>query len=167
MLRQIATGSLVLTAAMMLVTAYAEDAATTEEKKEFAEKCPVSGQKAREDQSTAYKEGKVYFCCKNCKAAFAKDVKKDALSTKHTVNANAQLVSTGQYEQKKCPFSGGPMKTESEIAGVTVKFCCGKCKKKADESDDKGLALVFDNAPFKKGFVKKKDDKDGEKKDDN
>ena len=49
------------------------------------------------------------------------------------------------------------MKTVSKIGGVEVKFCCGKCKKKADEAkDDAQLALVFGEGPFKKGFAKKK-----------
>lgn len=165
MLRQFAAGSFLLTAVMMLATAYADDAATPEDgkKKEFSQKCPVSGAKAKEDQTAEYKKGKVYFCCKNCKAAFTKGIKKDSLSAKHAVNANAQLVSTGQYIQTKCPFTGGPMKTESEIAGVKVKFCCGNCKKKADTSDDAGLAKVFSDVGFKKGFEKKKEKKDEDK----
>lgn len=152
MLRQFATGSLVLAAAMLLVTAHADDAATEDgKKKEFAAKCPVSGAKAKEDQTAAYKEGKVFFCCKNCKAAFEKS------SEEHAVKANAQLVATGQYVQKGCPISGGPMKTESKIADMNVKFCCGKCKKKADSAEgDDQLALIFGEDAFKKGFAKKK-----------
>lgn len=156
MLRQFTTASLVLCAAMLLVTANADDAASEEgKKKEFAAKCPVSGAKAKEDKSTAYKKAKVFFCCGKCKAAFEKDPKK------HATKANAQLVATGQFEQKKCPFSGGPMKTKSKIAGVEVKFCCGKCKKAADEAEgDEQLALIFGEKAFEKGFAKKKKDKD-------
>lgn len=158
MLRQFATGTFLLTAAMMLATAYADDSGKKEDgKQKFAAKCPVSGAKAKEDQTAEYKEGQVYFCCKNCKAAFEKD------SKKHAVKANAQLVATKQYIQTKCPFTGGPMKTESEIAGVKVKFCCGNCKKKADTSDDAGLASVFNDDAFKKGFEKKKEKKDDDK----
>ena len=157
MLRQIAAGSLMLTAAVMLFTVQADRVTAKEEakKKEFAQKCPVSNRKAVEDQSTAYKGGKVYFCCKNCKAAFEKGVKNESLSETHTERANAQLVSTGQYVQKKCPLSGGPLKTKTTVADVEVKFCCGNCKKKVDGADNP-LALVFSDAAFKKGFAQKK-----------
>ena len=158
MLRQFAAGTFLLTAAMMLATASAEDSEKKEDgKKKFAAKCPVSGAKAKEDQTTAYKEGKVYFCCKNCKAAFEKD------STKHALKANAQLVATKQYVQTKCPLTGGPMKTKFEIAGAKLKFCCGNCRKKADKSDDGGLALVFSEDAFKKAFEKKKEKKEEDK----
>ena len=163
MLRQIAAGSLLLTAAMMLFTVLAEDSAAKEEgkKKEFSQKCPVANKKAKEGQSTAYKGGNVYFCCGGCKAKFAKGVKEENLNPLHAQRANAQLVSTGQYEQKKCPFTGGPLKKASKIAGVEVKFCCGNCKKKADGNSDQ-LALVFNEKAFKKAFAKK-----GKKGDDN
>ncbi|MFN5906304.1 MAG: hypothetical protein ACK5A3_09650, partial [Planctomyces sp.] len=41
--------------------------------KEFKATCPVSGKDAVRDQSVAYKEKKVYFCCGNCKAAYEKE----------------------------------------------------------------------------------------------
>ena len=151
MVRRIAIGTMLL-AATFMVTATADDAAGGEEK--FSAKCPISGQAAKEDQNAEYKEGKVYFCCKNCKAAFAKD------SKKHAVKSNAQLVATGQYVQKKCPFSGGPLKSEAtKIGGVGVKFCCNNCKGKAEKVDgDDQLALAFSEKAFKKAFEKKKDD---------
>ena len=158
MLRRLIAGSLVLTAAMMFLTAQADDSAAKKdgEKKGFSAKCPISGKKAKEDQTAAYKDGKVYFCCGNCKAAFEKD------STKHTLKANAQLVSTGQYEQKKCPLSGGPLKTKSKVAGVKVRFCCKNCKKKVDNAEgDAQLTLVFSDGAFKKGFAKKTEKKKG------
>ena len=143
MLRRLATAIAVMTAAMMFVSANADDAAKKKEKSEL--KCPVSGAKAKKAQSAKFMDGEVYFCCKNCKAAFEKD------SSKHANKARAQLVQTKQYEQKKCPFSGGPMKTESKIAGVMVKFCCNNCKKKADEAQgDDQIALAFAEAAFKK-----------------
>jgi YHS domain-containing protein len=157
MFNRFAATTALLAAAFLTVSVTADDTAPKEAKKKVEIKCPVSGAKVNKEQSASYKDGEVYFCCKNCKAAFAKD------STKHAVKANAQLVQTEQYEQKKCPFSGGPMKTESEIAGVTVKFCCGKCKKAADgaEGDDQ-LAMIFGDEAFKKGYVKKKKSDDNE-----
>jgi hypothetical protein len=145
---------------MMLVTAQADDSASTEAKeKKFEAKCPVSGAKAKEDQTAAYKEAKVYFCCGKCKAAFEKD------SKQHAVKANAQLVSTGQYVQKKCPLTGGPMKKKLKVAGVDIQVCCGNCKKKALEAEDAdALAMIFGEKSFKKGFAKKKAKKAADKK---
>ncbi|MCH2210713.1 MAG: hypothetical protein MK110_05390 [Fuerstiella sp.] len=146
MLRQFAAGSLVFAMAIMFAATQADAA-----DKKFSAKCPISGGKAKESQAADFKGGKVYFCCGKCKAAFEKD------SSKHTAKAHAQLVATGQYEQKKCPLSGGPLKTTSTVGGVEVKFCCGNCKKKVDEAEgaDK-FALVFSDRAFKKGFVKTK-----------
>ncbi|MCH2202575.1 MAG: hypothetical protein MK102_11440 [Fuerstiella sp.] len=147
MLRQFAVGSLVFAVAMMFAATQAEDAAS----KKFSAKCPISGGKAKEAQSADFKGGKVYFCCGKCKAAFEKD------STKHTAKAHAQLVATGQYEQKKCPLTGGPMKTTTTVGGLEVKLCCGGCKKKVEKAEGADqLALVFSDSAFKKAFVKKK-----------
>ena len=104
---------MVLIAAMMLVTAQVSDATAAETKgKKFEAKCPVSGAKAKQDQTAEYKEAKVYFCCGNCKKAFEKD------SKKHVVKANAQLVSTGQYVQTNCPLTGGPMKKKLKVSSL-------------------------------------------------
>ncbi len=150
MTQRFASAAALLAASMVFVSFAAERAAAADDQPEL--KCPVSGQKAKSDQKTKFMEGEVCFCCGKCRAAFEKD------SSKFANKARAQLVASGQYEQKKCPFSGGPMKTSSKIAGVTVKFCCNNCKKKADaaEGDDQ-VALVFGEAAFKKGFAKKKD----------
>lgn len=159
MLRRFAAGTMVLLAAMVLVTAQAGDATAAETKeKKFEAKCPVSGAKAKQDQAADYKEAKVYFCCGNCKKAFEKDAQK------HAVKANAQLVSTGQYVQTNCPLTGGPMKKKLKVAGVDIQVCCGGCKKKASEAEDTaGLAMIFGEKSFKKGFKKKKaaDKKEG------
>ncbi len=115
-------------------------------------KCPVSGKKVNPKCTTDYKGGKVCFCCGNCLKAFKKD------SSKFAAKANHQLVVTGQAKQTKCPFSGGKMKdgTEVKVKGVAVKFCCKKCKGKAESSEDK-IAAVFNDKSFGKGFeVKKK-----------
>jgi len=162
MLRRFAAGTMVLIAAMMLVTAQADDSASPDtQAMKFEAKCPVSGTKAKEDQTAEYKDAKVYFCCGKCKAAFEKD------SKKHALKANAQLVSTGQYVQKKCPFTGGPMKLKLKVAGVDIQVCCDKCKKKASEANEAdALAMIFGEDSFKKGFEKKKEKKAADKKED-
>ena len=160
MLNRFATALSVLAIMVLFVNVQADDAPSKDAKKKAEIKCPMSGGKVDMEKAAAYKEGKVYFCCKSCMAAFKKD------PTKHAVKANAQLVQTKQYEQTKCPMSGGPLKTESKIAGLTVKFCCKNCKKAADDAKgDDQLALIFSDKAFEKGFAKKKtDDKDGETK---
>jgi len=104
--------------------------------KEFKATCPVSGKDAVRDQSVAYKEKKVYFCCGNCKAAYEKE------PTKFTNKANWQLAQTRQYVQTKCPLSGGAINKEqtTEIGGVKVSFCCGDCKGKAAAATGDGQA---------------------------
>ncbi len=155
MLNRFAAISALVVAALMTVSVTADDAAPKDAKKKVEIKCPVSGAKVNKTQTASYKEGEILFCCKNCKAAFIEN------PTKHAVKANAQLVQTEQYEQKKCPLSGGPLKTESKIAHVTVKFCCGKCKKAADDAEgDDQLAMVFGEKAFKKAYVKKKKKED-------
>ena len=117
--------------------------------KEFKATCPVSGKDAVRDQSVAYKEKKVYFCCGNCKAAYEKE------PTKFTNKANWQLAQTRQYVQTKCPLSGGAIKKEqtTEIGGVKVSFCCGDCKgKAAAATGDDQVALAFSDEAFAKAF---------------
>ena len=110
-------------------------------------KCPVSGKKANPKCTTSYKGGKVCFCCGNCLKAFKKD------TAKFSAKANMQLVATGQAKQKACPFSGGKVKdgTEVKVDGVTVKFCCKRCKGKAENAKDK-VATLFSDKAFGKGF---------------
>ncbi len=83
--------------------------------------------KANPAKFSEYKSAKVFFCCDNCKGKF------DADPAKFEVAANHQLAETAQYEQQKCPLSGGPIDpTKSiEIDGVKVSFCCEKCQGKA------------------------------------
>ena len=104
-------------------------------------------------QSVDYKEGKIYFCCKHCAKKFA-----DAPEN-FTTQANQQLVVTGQYVQTGCPISGGDVDDDesSEVGGVTVKFCCDKCKGKIDgaASDEAKAELVFSKKRFDKAFSKK------------
>ncbi len=110
---------------------------------------------AKSENSVDYKGGKVYFCCGHCKENFAKNTKKFA------AQANAQLVSTKQAKQTKCPLMGKPCKdnVSCKVAGVDVKFCCPGCVKKVAKLEGKEqVNLVFGEKAFAKGFevVKKK-----------
>lgn len=114
-------------------------------------KCPVSGKAVNAEKFSDYNGGKVYFCCDVCKGKFDKD------SAAFTAKANHQLVCSGQYAQKACPFTGGKVKdgTEVDVAGVKVGFCCMNCKGKAAKATgDDQVKLVFGDA-FAKGFAKK------------
>ena len=119
-------------------------------------KCVVSGGKINPEATADYKKGHVYFCCMNCPKAFAKDTKKFA------TKANHQLVATKQYEQKKCPLSGGKLNADTAIKVGTTKvaFCCENCQGKvAKAKDAEQLDLVFSDKAFKKAFqLVKKDD---------
>lgn len=112
--------------------------------------CPVSGKKVVAESATPYKEGQVYFCCKNCPNAFKKD------TAKFAAKANAQLVATGQYKQVKCPLTGkdcNPSITV-KIAGVDAHFCCNGCKGKASKAEGaEQISLVFNDKAFAKGFA--------------
>lgn len=113
-------------------------------------KCVVADKDANPSQSADYKKGKVYFCCGGCAGKFAKSPDKFAAS------ANHQLVSTKQYEQKGCPFSGGDVDPDvfTTVAGTKVGFCCGGCKSKVEsvKDDKKAMKLVFSDKAFAKGF---------------
>lgn len=117
-------------------------------------KCVVAPRAAKADNSVDYKEGKVFFCCANCPKKFT------ASPEKFTEKANMQLVATGQYEQKKCPLSGGKLNPETtvKVGDAEVTFCCNNCKGKVEAADDKEkLTLVFSEKAFEKaGFVPKK-----------
>lgn len=105
------------------------------------------------EHAVDYRDGKVFFCCKGCPKKFAKD------TSKFATQANHQLVTTGQYIQKACPFSGSEIDEEqsSEVGGVEVKYCCGNCKSKVESApDDEAKAnLVFSEKAFENGFSKK------------
>lgn len=112
---------------------------------------------AKAEKSVDYKGGKVYFCCDNCPKAFSKD------TAKFASKANAQLVSTKQAKQEKCPLSGGATKADktAKVAGVEVAFCCENCQGKvAKASEAEALELVFSDKAFEKGFkVEKSEEK--------
>ncbi len=105
-----------------------------------------------EKQSVDYNEGKVFFCCGGCAKKFAAEPEKFAAS------ANQQLVATGQFVQTGCPISGGDVDDDesSVVGGVTVKFCCDKCKSKVDSAatEEAKAELVFGKKRFAKAFSK-------------
>jgi YHS domain-containing protein len=110
---------------------------------------PKAGAKA--GQSVEYKDSKVFFCCGNCLKKFSGSPKKFATS------ANQQLVATKQFEQKKCPLTGGKLNLDTAISVGTVKvaFCCNNCKGKISKAKD-ATDLVFNDKAFAKGFAKVK-----------
>jgi len=119
--------------------------------------CAVAGKeiKIADAKTVSYKDANVYVCCDACKAKMEKD------STAFATKANHQLVVTKQFRQAKCPLSGGAIDKEqkTKVSGVMVKFCCDKCKTKAEAAKgDEQVAMIFGTEAFDKGFkaVKKK-----------
>ncbi|NQT37369.1 MAG: hypothetical protein HQ581_07775 [Planctomycetes bacterium] len=111
--------------------------------------CPVGGKAINMEVSADYNGGKVYFCCGGCIKPFQKD------TAKFAAKANHQLVCTGQAAQTGCPISGKAVKPDAatEVAGVSVGFCCGGCSGKVAKADPQGqLELVFGEKAFAKGF---------------
>lgn len=127
-------------------------------------KCVINGKKAATAKSfVEYKKGKIYFCCDQCAESFAEDAKLKE-KAKFAVKANHQLVLTGQFKQKGCPFSGGPIDENlvTKVGGTKVGFCCEGCQKKVtdlEKLEDK-VNLVFSQAAFKKGFELKQPEVD-------
>ncbi|MEM9589354.1 MAG: hypothetical protein AAGA03_18885 [Planctomycetota bacterium] len=112
-------------------------------------KCVVAPKAAKLTQSADYKDAKVYFCCGNCEAKFKKD------SSKFATKANHQLVTTKQYKQTACPFSGGDVNPETmiKVSGTEVGFCCNNCKGRAEKAKGKEqMEMIFADKAFKKGF---------------
>jgi YHS domain-containing protein len=100
-------------------------------------KCPVSGKPVNMEKFVEFEGGKVYFCCGGCPGAFEKDSAKFAAKARH------QMVLTGQLKQIHCPISHHDSNPDENVVvgGVTVTFCCEKCKGKvagmgADEQVD-------------------------------
>lgn len=121
-------------------------------------KCIVAPRPIDATKSAEYKDGKVFFCCNGCAGKFTADNKKFSSA------ANQQLVATKQYEQHKCPISGGDLTdgTELKVAETEVKFCCNGCKGKvADAEEKEQVELVFGEKAFEKaGFAKIKAEKE-------
>ncbi len=135
-----------LVAMVAFATSYAADTVSLE-----GVKCLVNPKAAaKAEQSAEWKEGKVYFCCGNCKGKFEKMSKED--KDKMAAQSNAQLVATKQYEQKTCPISGSKLNADTaiDVAGVKVSFCCNNCKGKAEKmKDDEKVTELFGEKAFK------------------
>lgn len=121
--------------------------------------CPVAGKeiKIADAKVVEYRKAKVYVCCDGCKGKMEKD------STAFAAKANQQLVTTRQFRQTKCPMSGGKIDKDQKVkvGGTMVKFCCDKCKGKAEGAKGADqLAMVFGDEAFEKAFVaaKKKEE---------
>ena len=114
-------------------------------------KCIIAGSKdAKEEKAAEWKEGKVFFCCDNCKGKFEKMSKED--KDKMAAKSNAQLVATKQYAQAVCPFSGGELNesTKIKVGGAEVAFCCNNCKGKAEKMEGADqLEALFGEKAFK------------------
>jgi YHS domain-containing protein len=92
----------------------------------------------------------------------------EADSAKFATKANHQLVQTRQFVQTKCPLSGGDINKEqfARVSGVKVSFCCDKCKGSIESATkDDQIAKIFADEVFTKAFEarKKKADGSGEK----
>jgi YHS domain-containing protein len=102
------------------------------------------------EKSAEHLEGKVWFCCDNCKSKFEADP--DAYATM----ANHQLVATEQYEQKACPITGREVAdgVTAKVGEVEVGLCCKNCQKKVNDAADLAAKaeLVFSKDAFEKGF---------------
>lgn len=112
--------------------------------------CPVSGKPAVAEQAVDYKGAKVHLCCPGCPGAFKGE------AAKFAAKANHQLVLSGQFQQTKCPLSGGDVKdgTEVDVSGVKVKFCCNNCQGKvAGAKGGDQVDQVFKDAAFDKSFA--------------
>jgi hypothetical protein len=136
-----------MVALVTLSTAFALDSAKLE-----GVKCIINPKAAaKEGQAADWKEGKVYFCCGNCKGKFEGMSKED--KEKMAAKSNAQLVASKQYVQKTCPLSGGKLTegTEVEVGGTKVGFCCKNCKGKVEgmKDDAEKLETVFGEKAFK------------------
>ncbi len=116
--------------------------------------CPISGGPVSQDHYAEFMDGKVYFCCGGCAKSFAKD------SSQHANAARHQLVATGQYVQKGCPFSGNAVIDEAvaQVGNVAVGFCCTGCSGKVAQTSEikDQLEMVFSEDAFGKGYELKK-----------
>lgn len=115
-------------------------------------KCLIAADKpANAEKAASYKEGKVFFCCDNCKGKFEKSSKEEIAKMAH--KANHQLVATKQYEQQACPMSGGKLdsSTAIEVGGTKIAFCCKNCKGAAEKlKGDEQVQKLFGDEAFEK-----------------
>lgn len=126
--------------------------AKCEKKSECTARCPVMGGEVDREIAVDYRGGKVFFCCPGCVDKF------EEKTAEYATKANIQLVSTGQAKQKACPITGRDVAdgTATEVAGVSVSFCCAGCKSKVTEAKpEEQSKLVFASRSFDKGFAVK------------
>ncbi len=120
-------------------------------------KCLIAGgQAAKVEKAAEYKEGKVFFCCDNCKGKFESASKED--KEKMAPKANHQLVATKQYEQQACPMSGGKVdaSTAIEVGGTKIAFCCKNCKGTAEQmKPEEQVEKLFGEEAFNKAKFEK------------
>jgi YHS domain-containing protein len=131
---------------LMALAAVALLGTTTLRADDIELKCPLSGKAVNAEQTADFNGGTVAFCCKNCKAAFAKAPEKFA------AKANLQLVQSKQLKQVACPLTAKPIAAGKvvEVEGVKVGVCCPGCLAKAKKlSGDDLIALLFTTG---KGF---------------
>ncbi len=111
-------------------------------------------EKVSAESFVEYRGGKVWFCCDDCKDAFAKEPGKFA------VMANMQLVQTGQFVQKDCPLTGRaiPEGMTTKVGALDVGVCCNGCKGKVEKAaDDKArIEMIFADKGFADHFEAKK-----------
>jgi YHS domain-containing protein len=110
--------------------------------------CPISGGPIDKSVSVDYKGGKVYFCCGGCISKFKSE------TAKYAVQANQQLVATGQAKQIACPLTGKPAKasTALKVGGVDVCFCCGGCRGAVAKADAAKQCEMCFGEKFDKAF---------------
>ena len=114
-------------------------------------KCFVDGTKTiNREMFVEHHHGKVYFADEASVNSFKEN------KEKYVVFANHQLVLTGQFEQKGCPFSGDHTMEDAkaDIGGVSVNFCCGSCQGLVDDETELAAkaTAVFAPEAFAKGF---------------
>jgi len=128
------------------------DAARTDAAHGSPAVCPVTGDPADARFSISYQGAKLAFASAEARREFRKQ------PGRFTARANAQLVATGQAEQRKCPIEGRPVVPSLflNLAGADVAFCCEDCQRQvADAPADRALELVFSDEPFNRAFVVK------------
>lgn len=108
--------------------------------------------------SAEHLDGSVYFCCRRCVKKF------EGAPENYTVQANYQLVLTGQYVQSGCPCTGSEVDDSFKLrVGETdVKFCGGDCMNKVKNAEDEEemMKLIFSKENFAKAFRKKEEEID-------
>jgi YHS domain-containing protein len=118
-------------------------------------RCIIESRPAVAENWVGYLEGKAFFCCGKCKAAFEKK-KHDERTIR---SANEQLWLTGQYVQRACPITGREDIADHyfEIAGRRIGLCCDECVQRLEsiDNDDERSKLIFGESVFKKAFTKK------------